>query len=123
MAVLVLLLGVLMTVVGLIGLVEPATVLGWIDSMFQKPSGLYVAALIRFVAGVILVLAAPSTRFPEVIWIIGLIAIVAALSLPLIGFRRVRSLLDWWTKTSAAVIAVSFLLLIVFGGFLIYAAS
>jgi hypothetical protein len=121
MATLVAFIGAFVAIIGLIGLARPVAVIQVIDSLLRTPRGLYVAALMRLVGGAILVLAAPSTRFPPIIWLIGLIAIVAAVGLVLVGFKRVRKLVDWWTRASTTLLRIGFLVATAFGGFLLYA--
>jgi hypothetical protein len=121
MATLVALIGAIITILGMAGLARPTAVMRWIDSFVRTPRGLYAAATVRLVGGAILVFAAPSTRFPPVIWAIGLFAILAAVGLLLAGFGRVRSLIDWWMKTSTAFLRMGFVVVVAFGGFLVYA--
>ena len=121
MAALVAVLGALITAIGVTGVVRPATLLRFVKSVWRQPMGLYLAVGVRLVLGVILILAAPSCRFPEAVRIIGVISIVAAVLIPFIGFERISSLINWWESRSLAALRVWCLFAIAFGVCLVYA--
>ena len=121
MAALVAVLGALIAAIGATGVVSPVTLLRFVKSVWRQPMGLYLAVGIRLVLGVILILAAPSCRFPEAVRIIGVISIVAAVLIPFIGFERISSLISWWESRSLAALRAWCLFAIAFGVFLVYA--
>jgi hypothetical protein len=82
--------------VGALGVAAPDRMLGIVRA-FQSPAGLYTAAAIRLVFGIALFLAAPGSRAPELLRILGIIVFVAGLVTPLFGLERFGKLLDWWT--------------------------
>jgi membrane-bound ClpP family serine protease len=73
---------------------------------FQSPAGIYAAAALRIILGVVLFLAAPTSRAPEVVRILGIIILVAGLITPLFGLERFRRLLDWWSARGPAFMRV-----------------
>src|SRR5262249_11307955 len=75
---------------------SPATLLqiGW---QLATPVGLFVAAAIRFLFGAALALAAPTSRAPRSLRVIGLVIVVAGLMTPLFGVERARAVLGWWS--------------------------
>jgi hypothetical protein len=84
------------------------------------PSGLYAIAALRIAIGLIFVFAAPASRLPRTLRVLGLIVIIAGLSTPWFGVARARAVANWlasagplWMRLDAAVgMAV--------GGFLVY---
>jgi hypothetical protein len=68
---------------------------------FETPAGLYVTAAIRLVFGVALVFAAPGSRSPLVIWILGMIIFVAGLATLMVSLDRFKRLLEWWLAKGA----------------------
>lgn len=89
-------LSLLIAVFGGLGLISPDRLVG-VVRRFQTPTGLYVAAAIRVVLGVALFLAAPTSRAPELLHVLGVVIFVAGLVTPLFGVDRFRRLLDWWS--------------------------
>jgi hypothetical protein len=82
-----------------------------------------VASIIRVGLGIVFVLAAPSTRLPTFVWAMGLLAIVAGVSMPLVGFRKVKGWATWWLSKPDSVIRGWSLLTISLGFLLIRAAA
>jgi hypothetical protein len=84
---------------------------------------MYVAVMVRLTIGVLLVLAAPHSLFPLAFEILGWIAIVAALLVPVVGRERIDRLLDWWSRRSTLGIRLWSLAGLAFGCFLVYGAA
>src|SRR5215470_10573279 len=106
-------------VAGLIGLVAPAELVR-IARLFESPFGLYVAAAIRVLIGVALVLAAGGTRAPVVLRVIGVVIAVAGLLTPAVGLDRARAILDWWAAQGPAVTRTAGAIAVAFGCLLLY---
>lgn len=87
--------GLLIVVQGVVGLAVPDVFVG-IVRIFQTPPVLYFAALIRFVFGVVLFVAAPRSRAPLVLRVLGLLISVGGLLTPFIGVSLARVILGWW---------------------------
>ena len=90
---------------GVLGVISPPRLLRVIRR-FESRAGLYAAAAFRVVLGGALVLAAPASRAPEVVRLLGLIIIAAGLLTPLFGVERLRRILDWWSRRGAAFMRV-----------------
>jgi hypothetical protein len=119
MAWLIALFGLVIAIIGVIGITCPER---FISAMMKwQPRSLYLAAIgIRLVIGGLFIYAAASTRFPRVINVLGIVAIVAAVLVALLGPRRLESLMQWWFRQPLWVIRVSCSVTFLFGGFLIY---
>ncbi len=90
-----LVLSLFIAALGALGVVSPSRLVG-VVRYFQTPAGLYFAAALRVVLGVALFFAAPTSRAPELIRILGIVIIVAGVITPFFGLERFRKLLDWW---------------------------
>ncbi len=88
---------------GALGVVSPSALLG-IVRRFQTPTGVYAAAAIRVVFGVVLLFAAPTSRVPEAVRILAVILIAAGVITPFFGLERFRRLLDWWTALGPGLV-------------------
>jgi len=80
-----------------------------------------LAASVRIVFGLVLVLYADQSRFPLTLHIIGWIGIVAGVLLALLPRAKFARLINWALKQFTRYIPVGALFAIIFGGFLIYA--
>jgi hypothetical protein len=116
------LVGLLILAGGLLMLTVPNAIRASLQ-MFIDRRLMPVASLVRVVLGVLFVLAAPSTRLPIFVWAMGLLAIVAGVSMPIVGFRKVEGWATWWLKKSDGAIRRWSLLAILLGALLAWAAT
>ncbi len=122
MAIGVTLLGVVITMVGATGLIIPSRLTCWIGRM--PPSIRFkTAVVIRLVIGVYCVVAAPQCRQPVVVMAVGILALVAALTIAVLGQRRLDAFVGWWLGQSAALIRLSSLCAVAFGVLLVVAGA
>jgi uncharacterized membrane protein YidH (DUF202 family) len=115
-----LLLSLLIAALGALGVASPSRLLGLVRYL-QTPAGLYVAAALRLVLGLALFFAAPGSRAPELLRILGVVIIVAGLITPFFGLERFRRLLDWWSARGPAFVRVWAAFALAFGLLLAYA--
>lgn len=125
MAILVVIIGVVISCGGIVILISPTTPQG-VARRFLQSGRLYLAAVIRLVLGVLLVLAAPYCR-PDEPWvgttirIIGVLTIVIGALLLAIGRQRLRALIEWALALPPGILRAFAPIALVLGGFLIYA--
>ncbi len=105
---------------GALGIASPSRLLGVVRYL-QTPVGLYFAAGIRVLLGVALLFAAPTSRAPGLILILGVAIIVIGVITPFFGLERFRRLLDWWSAQGSAFVRGWAVLALVFGLSLAYA--
>jgi hypothetical protein len=122
MAIVALVLSLFVAALGALGIVLPMRLLS-IIRQFQRPAGLYAVAILRVVLGVALLLAAPSSRLPQVVRILGIIIFVSGLITPLFGLERFRRLLNWWSARGPAFMRVWAGFALAFGLLLAYAVD
>ena len=122
MAVMVSILGVVMVAIGVLGVVQPQRLVDFV-TYFRRPTRFRIAILVRLVLGIVLLIAAPSCRWPVVVQVVGVIAIVAAVVILACGQKRLDTFIAWWVTRPPAVMRVSALFALAFGALLFYAGA
>jgi hypothetical protein len=89
-------LGVAIILAGVLVAVSPERLLSVAD--WESRRGLYIAAAMRVITGLVLILAAPASRSPTGFRIIGAIALLAGLVFPLLPTDRWAAFIRWWTQ-------------------------
>jgi hypothetical protein len=106
-------------VVGALGLASPDALMSFVRR-WQTPSGIWVAAAFRVTFGIALWLAAPASRVPLVLQILGAVSITSGIALPLLGLSRFAAIVSWWERRSAAFKRLWAGVAFAFGGFLLW---
>jgi len=114
------LLAVFVLLMGVWGVLAPSRITDLVIR-FGSKGGLWVAAGIRLVLGLALWFAAPVSRAPLLLQVLGVIALVAAFVLPLMGVDRFKALVNWWTKLSPTAMRFNCLFAVAFGGVILWA--
>lgn len=117
-----LVLSLFVAALGALGVASPSRLLRIVRS-FQKPAGVYFAAALRVVLGGALFFAAPTSRAPEFIRILGVVIVVAGFITPFFGLERFRRLLDWWSARGSGFIRAWAASAFVFGLLLAYVVA
>ena len=121
MAYVVTFLGGLVVLMGLWGLISPVHLIQSFSGMPLR-SRFHTAVLFRFVFGMLLVLVAPQCRFPVVVRVIGFIAMIAAVVVLAMGFKKFESFIRWWLSHPPSFTRSWSGVAIAFGALLIYAS-
>ena len=103
------------------GLIFPEKLIKQVDTIWQSKSGMPMAIAVRLILGLHLIAIAPFSKFPIAIKILGYIAIIAAIAIPIIGKERIDKLLKWFEQSGDSIIRVWLLAGLAFAGFLLYA--
>jgi hypothetical protein len=109
-------------VVGVAGVLAPASLMT-LARYSVTPVGLYVVAAVRVGIGLVLILAAPISRAPKSLRALGAVALVAGLATPLLGAERARAIVDWQLSQGTSLIRVGAGLALAFGGFVAFAVA
>lgn len=115
------LLGVLIVLLGLTGLVQPDRFRKLFTSMDSR-TRFVLAIVIRLAIGALLWILADELRHPQVMRVLAVIALVAAVALLIMGRDRLDRLIGWWLAQSDSVLRVSALFAAAFGGYLVFVA-
>lgn len=112
--------GVLIIFQGMVGLVRPEIFLGLVRE-FQYPPAIYVAAVIRVGFGLILCFAAPASRAPTLLLVLGAFIVAGGLLTPYFGIYFAHLILGWWSDGGGTVVRGWAIFAVVLGGFVAYA--
>lgn len=113
-------LGAVIAAAGLTGMAAPSILLE-VGRSLQTPGALYLVAAIRIALGALLFWAAPASRLPRTLRVIGALVVLAGLITPLLGVERVQAVLTWWSQQGQLFMRATPGVAVVIGGFLIYA--
>ena len=115
--------GLIIVLIGLIGLIAPSGLLGFAQRVAGSTTGFPMSIVVRAALGIVFLLAASSTRFPRAIGVVGVISLLAAFGLALIGHARMQRFMHQWSTWPLWFVRLSLLVVISFGAFLTYAAT
>jgi hypothetical protein len=88
--------------------------------LFADKTGMWIASGIRAVFGLGLLASAADSKAPIVLRLLGLLILIVAILIPILGLDRHRRLIDWWIARSRSVQIAWGAATIVFGIALIY---
>ena len=115
-------LGALIVVLGALGLIQPDRFRAMFSTMDSR-SRFVFAIVTRLAIGAFLWFAADELRFPVVMRVLAVIAVMAAVGILVMGRKRLDRLVDWWLSKPDSVLRVSAVFAATFGAFLVYVAS
>ncbi len=112
--------GIAITLLGVLGLVRPGNLMRLVLGAWQSRKGFYFSIGIRVVFGIVLLLVASQSRFPDAFRVLGIISLVAAMAAPFLGFDRLQRFVQKWAKRSPGFIRGWSVMAAAFGVFLLY---
>ncbi len=112
--------GLFVAALGLAGVFSPARLLA-VVTRAQSALGVYGIAALRLVLGGVLLLAAPSSRAPLYLTVLGALSVVSGALTPLVGARRFEAILDWWRARPHWAVRLWSALVLLFGLSLVWA--
>ena len=104
---------------GVLIILKPALTHEW-TQLFANKSGMWTATAIRAVLALGLFAAAPESKAPLLLRILGLIILTAAIVMPILGIDRHRRMIEWWLARKRSVEMMCGAAAFVFGLLLIY---
>jgi hypothetical protein len=114
--------GILIAFQGIVGLIAPGLFVD-IVRIFQTPPVIYLAAVIRFAVGVVLILAAPQSRVPLAVRGMGAMIAIGGAITPFWGIEIAHLILGWWAQGGDMIVRAWAFGSLLIGGFILYAAS
>ena len=111
-----------MILLGLTGIFWPEGLVS-VGQYSFTPVGLYVVAIIRVAIGLVLFLAAPASRAPRTLRILGVIVCVAGVVVASLSIQRAQELMDWWTAHGLRFVRVAAAVVVAVGSFIAYATA
>jgi uncharacterized membrane protein len=98
---------------------KPAAVHDLTRSLLNK-RGMWIATTIRAVLGLGLLAAASDSKAPMLLRLLGLLILIVAILIPILGVDRHCRLLEWWIGRPRPIQLLAGVVAIVFGVGLIY---
>ena len=121
MTVLIIIFGALTLLAGIVIVINPEVIFGFLRNNLDKLIIHILAVVTRLVIGALLIYQSYISKFPFVIEVIGWLSIVAAIFLAVMGRRNFNRLMSWALSLSKPFGRVGGILAMAFGAFLIYA--
>jgi len=121
MTVLIIIFGALTLLAGIVIVINPEVIFGFLRNNLDKLVLHILAVVIRLVLGALLIYQSNISKFPFVIEVIGWLSIVAAIFLAVMGRRNFNRLMSWALSLVKPIGRVGGVLAAAFGAFLIYA--
>lgn len=121
MSVVIIVFGALTLLAGVVIIINPEIVFGFLKRYLEKLELQILAIVVRLVLGALLIYLAGVSRFPLVIEVIGWLSIIAAITFAIIGRNNFKILMSWAMSFQKPYGRVGGLIAVCFGGFLIYA--
>ena len=121
MTVLIIIFGALTLLAGIVILINPEFIFGFLRTSMTKPELHIAAVVVRIILGILLLTQSHVSKFPVVIEIIGWLSIVAAVVLAVMGRRNFIRLMSWALSVAKPFGRVGGVVAAAFGAFLIYA--
>ena len=105
---------------GIAGVLSPQHLLALVTRL-QTQLGLYFIAGFRLLIGAALLLAAPGSRVPMYLQILGWLSLASGITTPFFGVRRFEAILAWWRRRATWIVRVWSFLILLFGLSLVWA--
>lgn len=121
MTLLIIIFGALTLLAGIVIVINPEVIFGFLRNNLDKLVLHILAVAVRLVIGILLIYQSNVSKFPFVIEVIGWLSIVAAIFLAVMGRRNFNRLMSWALSLSKPFGRVGGILAVAFGAFLIYA--
>ncbi len=121
MTLLIIIFGALTLLAGIVIVINPELIFGFLRNNLDKLGLHILAVVVRLILGALLICQSNVSKFPFVIEFIGWISIVAAIFLAVMGRRNFNRLMSWALSLSKPFGRVGGVLAVAFGAFLIYA--
>ena len=121
MTLLIIIFGFLTLLAGIVIVINPEVIFGFLRNNLDKLVLHILAVVVRLVLGALLIYQSNISEFPFVIEVIGWLSIVAAIFLAAMGRRNFNRLMSWALSLSKPFGRVGGILAMAFGAFLMYA--
>ncbi len=121
MILLVKLIGIFMACMGVAIMLNPSVMKKMI-SFWRKGKKLYAGGLLRVLFGVIFLVSSSQAMFPWVIYILGILMLLGAALIFILGLEKAKAILDWWDRKPHSVLRLMAILILAIGVLVIYSA-
>lgn len=112
----------LFLILGAIGLFAPQRLLA-IAQFTTTPTGLYVVAAVRLGIGAVLLGVASRSKFPTILRVLGLLALIGGIATLFLGSDRAHAIVNWIEAFGTVLIRGFGVFALLLGSFIAYAIS
>jgi hypothetical protein len=113
--------GIAIVLLAFLSLLKP-DIMKHILKFFKQGKRVYFAGLVRLILAVVFLLAARECDITWVIVVFGILFLISALSIFMIGAEKLRPMLDWFQNKSALFLRVMAVIILALGAIIIYSA-
>jgi len=110
-------------IVGIVGIAAPDSLTSVRRLYFATPALLYPAGALRVAMGLVMILAAPTSRTPKILRAMGALICMQGLAATLLGPHRARAIMEWEAMQGHAVLRVGAAVALASGVFMAFAVS
>ena len=121
MDILIIIIGIVIMIMGVAYFAEPK-IMKWLLNFFRQGERIYIAGIMRLVLGIIFLLSARQCDMTWIIILISIVFIAGSLLIFVLGPRRLNPIIEWWEKLPVWVLRILAVVMLAFGGLIIYAA-
>ena len=122
MVILVRLLGIFVVIFGVIYLSNPNNIIKPYMAFWLVGKRLYMGAVLSFLIGIILLLAASQCAVTWFVALFGILGIIKGIVLFVLGQEKAKSWVNWWTERPITFLRLHALIAIIIGTLLICSA-
>lgn len=108
-------------IVGISGLVSPNGGMALRRLYFATPGPFYAMVAIRCAMGLGLILAAPHSRWPKILYVLGAVVCLQGLSASLLGLDHARAIMEWEGMQGPAILRAGAAGALASGAFIVFA--
>jgi hypothetical protein len=116
-----LLVALISVAIGVAGLVSPNDLMTLRRQYVGTPVGLYAVAAVRIAMGVVLLLAATTSRTPRLLRALGALMCLQGVAATILGVDRATAVIDWEWGMPTALLRVGAAMALATGGFIAFA--
>ncbi len=113
--------GIVLIFMAILYLLKP-DVIKKIMEFFKQGYRIYFIAVTRLTLAVIFLLAAGQCKKPWVIIALGIVFIISALLIFMLGAAKVKKIIDWWQRQPSLFLRIAALIVLALGVIIIYSA-
>jgi len=111
--------GIIVTAAGVIFLVRPLALKKYIAYLKQERR-IYLVGILRVLLGALFLWVAPQCKLSAVMNVLGVLTLIGAVLIFILGLERVKKVLDWYDKKPVSVLRLLALIAIAIGVLIIY---
>ena len=116
-----LLVALFIIVVSMVGIVATDSAMTLRRLYFATPSRFYAAGAVRIAMGLVLIVAASSSRWPRTLRALGSVMCLQAIAANLFGIERARAIMEWEAMQGTALLRAGAVVALASGVFVVFA--